>query len=314
MPKRPRSQSQSCHSLPSSISSTLPLLASLRILVLSHLSELESRIASIEMLSSETLMSKGEARAEEAIEMMKRIQAEVKSHLPDLPFDVHNLEEILANHFPDISCQSVIDDFRSHLPEIRRPTVLDFNISDVQSRIQDVRSQMSVDLSQPMNYLPVLSRHLDSLHTLLSTMELPSGCPLPSLPTTATLSQLLDKLLSSNFVPSVLHRVDGNDSPLEKVAGHMSVALKKSLDGSQLVRYVDLPHEWRNNPWVERGYRFIPLHRWPIIILSLFALHNETRKFSCRRITRWMLINIASEYPHAYDTLITYCKSLYRIT
>ena len=207
----------------------------------------------------------------------------MSSHLPDLPFDAHTLEELLASHFQDVSYQSLLDDIRSHLPQLPRPPVSmsDFNLSDVQTRLQDVRSHihdMSVDFSQPVNYLPVLSRHLESLHSHLSSSHVSSECSIPSLPSTATLSQLLDKLLSSNLVPSVLHRVDGHDSPFEKKAREMSKALKKSLNGSQLVEYVDLPGDWRNNPFVATGYRFIPLHRWPIIILSLFALHNETCK------------------------------------
>lgn len=220
-------------------------------------------------------MSKGEAKAEEVVEMLRRIRVEVKSHLPEVPFDVHGLEDLLSNHLHDLPYPSLLDDLRAHLPEMRRPSI---SLSDMQSRIQDVRSHihdMSVDLSQSMNYLPVLSRHLDSLHSQLSSMDASS---FPSLPSTATLLQLLDRLLSSDLVPSVLHRVDGHDSPFEKVAKDMSNTLKKSLDGSKLVHYVDLPREWRNNPWVGSGYRFIPLHRWPIIILSLFALHNETRK------------------------------------
>jgi hypothetical protein len=28
--------------------------------------------------------------------------------------------------------------------------------------------------------------------------------------------------------------------------------------------------------------RFIPLEKWPLIVLSLFAIHNETRACSCR--------------------------------
>jgi adiponectin receptor len=287
-PKRSRSDSQACHSIASNVPYPVSLLGSLRILVLSHLSELEKRITAIEMPSSGSLMTKGEAKAEEAlewtadtVEMLRRIRSEVSSHLPDLPFDAHHLEDLLANHFHDISYQTLLDDIRSHLPQLRRPSISDFNLADMQTRFQDVRLQihdLSVDFSQPFNYLPVLSRHLDSLHSHLSSLHASSECSLPSLPSTATLSQLLDKLLSSDMVPTILHRVDGNDSPFERAARDASKALKKSLNGSQLVEYVDLPGDWRNNPFVNSGYRFIPLHRWPIILLSLFALHNETCK------------------------------------
>jgi len=63
---------------------------------------------------------------------------------------------------------------------------------------------------------------------------------------------------------------------LEKATHEIKIAVQRSLNGSKLIHYVDLPKEWRNNPFVHRGYRFIPIEQWPLIFLSLFALHNET--------------------------------------
>ena len=82
---------------------------------------------------------------------------------------------------------------------------------------------------------------------------------------------------------------------LEKAAVEVARAMRRSLNGSRLIHYVDLPEKWRNNRFVARGYRyvlwtlsfrpsssrldtrrFIPLQQWPLIILSIFALHNET--------------------------------------
>ena len=42
---------------------------------------------------------------------------------------------------------------------------------------------------------------------------------------------------------------------LLEAAREVKEALMASLDGSRLVRYVDLPMEWRNNHYVEGGYR-----------------------------------------------------------
>ncbi|KAH8119424.1 HlyIII-domain-containing protein [Phellopilus nigrolimitatus] len=283
---------QACNPLPSSLAaldlsaaSPAPVLASVRVLVLSHLAELERRLAPSDSSTSESWKSKGEETVEdarvwarEAIEMLRGIRSDVCSHLPELPFDATSLEELLKTHFHDLFYPALMDDIRSHLPELPRPYMPDFNLPDVQSRLQDVRShlpEMPVDFNQPMSYLPTLSHHLNSLHAHLSDLNTCSGS-LPSLPSTSTLSDLLDRLLSSNLVPAVLHRADGQESALEKAAKDMSKALKKSLDGAELVTYVDLPNEWRNNPWVVRGYRFIPLNKWPIILLSLFAIHNET--------------------------------------
>lgn len=214
----------------------------MRVLVLSHLTELERRLSA---------SGRGEETVEEAmhwardtLEMLRRIRSDVSAHLPDLPFDPHlqggGVEELLRAHLPD-----ALPDLNIHFP-------------DVHTRLQDVRthlSDISVDLSQPMSYLPVLSAHLNSLHAHLA--ELRAEYSLPSLPSSETLSLVLDRILSSDRVPSVLHRVDGHDSPFEKAARDMSTALKKSLDGSQLVSYRDLPGEWRNNPWVSSGYRYV---------------------------------------------------------
>ncbi|THH04497.1 hypothetical protein EW145_g5482 [Phellinidium pouzarii] len=279
-----------CNPLPSSLAALdLPVsspafaLASVRVLVLSHLAELERRLSHPDLPFAESLRNKGEDTVEEArvlagdaLAMLRRIRSDVCSHLPDLPFDAGSVE-VLKTHFNEFSYPTFVDDIRSHLPDMP-----EFHMPDVHSRLQGVclhLPEISVDLSQPMkpmNYLPVLSRHLDSLHTHLSTLNAGPSCAFPSLPTAHTLLDLLDKLLSSDLVPSVLHRVDGHDSALEKAAKDISNALKKSLNGSRLVTYVDLPGEWRNNPWVNRGYRFIPLNKWPIILLSLFAIHNET--------------------------------------
>lgn len=311
------------------MASPAPVLASLRVLVLSHLAELERRVTSASLpLSSPTSASSSDAGsdnelewpdslkseeetmmmdeamlswAHDTLEMLQHIRSDVSSHLPDLPFDAHALEELLRTHLHDLSYQSLLDELRAHLPDLPRPHMPDFTLADVQHRLQDVKTHIremssSLDLSSPLDYLPVLSAHLNSLHTHLTTVSTPSDM-LPSLPTTSTLSELLDRVLSSDLVPTVLHRVDGHDSPLEKAAKEMSEALKKSYNGAKLVSYVDLPGEWRSNPWVHSGYRcvftdfhasketlmifvdrFIPLHKWPIILLSLFALHNETGK------------------------------------
>jgi len=53
-------------------------------------------------------------------------------------------------------------------------------------------------------------------------------------------------------------------------------AVSRSFGGSRLIQYHDLPPQWRSNPYVIRGYRFIPIERWPLIIMSLFAFHNQT--------------------------------------
>lgn len=208
----------------------------------------------------ESMLDDARNWAVESLEILRRIRSDVSSHLPDLPFDAHTIEELLGTHFQDLSYQSLLDDIRAQLPDLPRPHMHmpEFTLSDVQTRFQDVRAhlvEMSLDLSQPMNYLPVLSQHLNSLQEHLSSVSACSGSAMSSFPSTGALSELLDRVLSSDLVPAVLHRVDGHDSPFEKAARDISMGLKKSLDGAQLVSSVDLPREWRSNPWVNNGYR-----------------------------------------------------------
>jgi len=63
---------------------------------------------------------------------------------------------------------------------------------------------------------------------------------------------------------------------VEKALHDVEIAVQRSLNGSKLIHFPDLPKEWRSNPFVYSGYRFIPIDKWPLIILSLFALHNQT--------------------------------------
>jgi hypothetical protein len=44
----------------------------------------------------------------------------------------------------------------------------------------------------------------------------------------------------------------------------------------RLLRYDELPLEWRNNEFIVKGYRFIPIERWRDLALSGFCWHNET--------------------------------------
>lgn len=273
--QRARSTSQSYNSLPTlsaidhnmKSGSPVAVLASIRVLVLSHLAELEKHLSASELHlpSTEELKNKGEETVGEAkswahdtLEILRRIRSDVYAHLPDFPFDVPTLEEMLQTHFHDVSYHSLLDEIRAHIPDIPRMPDMDtmqIHIADMQTRFQDVRthfSEISADLSQPMNYLPVLSRHIDSLQARLASLSSSESCLISS---TGILSTIIDKILSSDLVPAVLHRVDGHESTLEKAARDMKNALKKSLDGSELVTYVDLPKEWRNNPWVESGYR-----------------------------------------------------------
>lgn len=264
---------QPCHQLPHSVealdlslTSLTPTLASLRLHVLSYLADLETRLSLLESpITTESLMAKGEMTMEDArawardgLEMLRSIREDVCSHLPDL-FDldsVPSVEEFVNTHMPDVS--TLPADVCSHLPNMPdvRSQLFDFTLPDVRSRLDDVRSRISdIDFNRPLSYVPTLSDRLQSLQAHLSSMEQASCTYLSSFEPSASLSTLLDKILSSHFVADISSDLRSGEERLEKAALEITAAMKRSLNGSRLIQYVDLPEQWRNNPFVKGGYR-----------------------------------------------------------
>ncbi|PSR78756.1 hypothetical protein PHLCEN_2v7291 [Hermanssonia centrifuga] len=263
------------------------VLASLRLHVLSYLADLEARLSLLESpISAESLKSKGESTVEEArawaktgLEMLESIRSDVCSHLPELHLQtVPSMEEFVKSHLPDVPH---FEDMRAHLPAMPdavRSRLPDLTISDMCSRLDDVRSSFSdLDFHRPSAYVPTLSEHLQTLQSHLSSVDLPYIAETVSLVSpSANLWELLERVMSSDIVSEISSDIRGGEDMLEKAALEVANAVRRSLNGSRLIHYVDLPEQWRNNRFVSRGYRFIPLRQWPLIITSLFALHNET--------------------------------------
>ena len=65
--------------------------------------------------------------------------------------------------------------------------------------------------------------------------------------------EFLDELVTDirNAAPDI-HE---GEEMIEKAAKEVSSAIKRSLDGVRLIKYSDLPEQWRNNPFVIHGYR-----------------------------------------------------------
>ena len=269
---------QPCRHLPHSVealdlslTSLPPTLASLRLHVLSYLADLETRLSLFESpISTEAIVAKGELTMEEAVtwardglEMLRSIREDVLSHLPDIfSLDgvpsVEDVEEFVNTHMPDVT---TLPEMASHLPDVSdvvRSHLPDFNLSDVRSRLDDVRSRISdLDFNRPLNYVPTLSNRLQCLQEHLSTMELPSSMYLSSFAPSAALSTLLDKVLSSHLVADISSDLQRGEESLEQAALEIARAMKRSLNGSRLIQYVDLPEKWRNNHFVEGGYRLV---------------------------------------------------------
>ncbi|GBE80657.1 Uncharacterized protein SCP_0303760 [Sparassis crispa] len=252
-----------CYSLPLSLealdlsyASLTPAFVSLRLQLLSYLADLETSLALLDSpISPEPLRAKGEKTVEEArawardgLEMLRMIRKDICSYLPDFHLDsvTPTVESFVKSRIPDVPS---LDDMRAHLPELP-----DFDISEMCLRLEDVRSRISdIDYHK---YIPMLPERLQSLQTHLSSMEFPY---------TRRIGEIISEISS-----------DLREGELEKAARDMARAMKQSLGGTRLIDYVDLPEPWRNNPFVKGGYRFIPLHDWPRLILSVFTLHNET--------------------------------------
>ena len=68
-------------------------------------------------------------------------------------------------------------------------------------------------------------------------------------------SATLSTLLPSHLVADISSDLRSSEETLEKAALEIARAMKRSLNGSRLIQYVDLPEQWRNNPFVKGGYR-----------------------------------------------------------
>lgn len=264
-----------CHQLPPSVealdlslTSLTPTLASLRLHVLTYLADLETRLSLLESpISSESIKAKGEltmdearAWAQDGLEMLRTIREDVCAHLPDFTLDnVPSMEDFVKTHMPDVPTLPDMADMRSHLPDmpdVVRSHLPDFDLSDMRSRIDDVRTRFSdIDFPRPLDYVPTLSNSLQSLQAHLSSMDLTQSLYISTYAPSASLSTLLDRVLSSHFVSEISSDLKSGEETLEKAALEITRAMKRSLNGSRLIQYVDLPEKWRNNPFVKGGYR-----------------------------------------------------------
>jgi adiponectin receptor len=224
------------------------------------LAELEQRISLIESPHLEKWQTKGELTMEEArqwaqetLDMLESLRNDVCTnlHFPDVP-SISEMRAAASARLPDFPDVPSISDMRAHLHSLR-------------TKFHDI------DFHAPLDYIPTLSKKLESLQSHLSAMELPIGIP----GSHSMLSDLVDSLLSSELVTDFLQSAALEEDTFERAAKEVALAAKRSLQGVRLISYSDLPEAWQNNAFVTQGYRFIPIERWHLILLSLFAFHNE---------------------------------------
>ncbi|KAJ3576776.1 hypothetical protein NP233_g226 [Leucocoprinus birnbaumii] len=299
-----------------------------------HLSELESPDIEAWKLKGGIKIEEARTWAKTALEMLNGIRAEVRSHLPDVHFsDLASVESFLRAHIPDLPEMPTLGDVRSHLPEIpdvrshlpELPYLLDMaevrshfpempqlpdmpdmmahfpDFADVRSKLEDARTRFQeIDSQTFLDYVPTLSMRLQNLHSHLSSaeVEFTKMLGIPSLAPSSLLRDVLDALsadLVQELATITAETDEKADKLIEQAACEVARAVKHSFEGMRLITYHDLPDPWKNNPFVTQGYRFIPIERWPLLIKSVFMLHNETLNIHTHLIPLVLyLINIIS--------------------
>lgn len=212
------------------------VLVSLRIQVLQYLADLEEYLSSA--VEAECTKLKGEISVEEArvwartgLDMLDRIRSDVQSHLPDLHLDT--------------------------TPDSVRSRLSDAIPDGVRSRLDEVRSRISdIDFHRPLDYVPTLHDHLQTLQAHLSSLENRLSESVTMFTPSTTIADLIQTVMSSETVAEITADIKDGEEMMEKAAVDIAHAIKRSLDGSQLIHYSDLPDLWKNNQFVSQGYRY----------------------------------------------------------
>jgi adiponectin receptor len=71
------------------------------------------------------------------------------------------------------------------------------------------------------------------------------------------------------------HSLSRTEDALGRAAAEVARAIERSVHGAKLITYGDLPSEWRNNPFVTHGYRYVPyVHALAVSYVQMsFQLH-----------------------------------------
>lgn len=280
-------------------SSPLPTLASIRILALAQLAEIDACLASARASASEDV----DALVDDACGLVRKIR-EVCSHLPDVHLDVGAIEALVTHHLPDWS------DVRSQLPALSLDTVrtklAEIELPDIRSRLPDWE-----------RVLPAMRAELSALDDRLQALSLSAGSG-------GLLGALLDRITASDFFDDWRASEEENErKELEMVvttASQIDRALRDSDNGSRYLTFHQLPDLWKNNEYVLDGYRFIPLSRWGTLAMSAFCLHNETLSIHTHflpliiSLVSYRALGPSAEYVNTPDMIYTWFARLCLLT
>ncbi|GAA5860814.1 hypothetical protein JCM3774_003148 [Rhodotorula dairenensis] len=156
-----------------------------------------------------------------------------------------------------------------------------------------VLARASTDLANIRETLAQITSNTMPTAYLPSLPALPSSRSIPDLRTyfseestrlSAALSHFKDE--ASDTLSAGLHRMQDGAAELSAYVKDQGLAVADEamrmyhsaleIGRERLLRYEELPEEWRNNPHILHGYRYIPIEQYGALFKSMFQWHNET--------------------------------------
>lgn len=145
-----------------------------------------------------------------------------------------------------------------------------------QSRKQSRKLSDHIDIHKPLDSIPTLRAHLNSLQSRLSSLEVSLSESVAELPSRTDPGNLIQTVKSLETVTQVSAEIKDGEEDLESTAIEIAEAIQLSLNGEQLITYSALPENWKNNPFVRGGYRFVVLvHRRCLFHSSCCVFHPQ---------------------------------------
>ncbi|BGP42014.1 inc metabolism membrane protein [Rhodotorula kratochvilovae] len=139
--------------------------------------------------------------------------------------------------------------------------------------------------ADPASYFPYSFRSsLPSTPSLSDFSDLRAYFSAESTRLSNAVSQLKDDTTGS-LSAGLHHALDGAAELSAYVKGEASHALDEArrmyhvaleIGKTRLLRYEELPPDWRNNEHILTGYRYIPIEEWGALLRSAWQWHNET--------------------------------------
>lgn len=183
--------------------------------------------------------------------------------------------------------QATLDRFLEDHP---LPSMPDFQLrSRAASSASAMLARASVELAGIRDALAEMTSNNLPTAYLPSMPAMPSSRSIPDLRTyfseesarlSAALATFKDE--TSESLSAGLHRMqEGAAYVKDQGLAVMDEAMRMyhsalEIGRERLLRYEELPEEWRNNPHILHGYRYIPIEQYGALFRSMFQWHNET--------------------------------------